>query len=324
MVADRAGHRDRGAPSPDRRRRLRQRAQVANRDELGALAANVNRTSEELGRLYRQIEERAQELREALERQTATSEVLSVISRSTSELQPVLDTIVATAARLCRADRAIMWKLDSDGKYHTAAASKADEALLRYLAENPVVPGRGTMSAERRSKAGLCTFPTCSRTPSSPGSRPRPRGRIRTVLGVPLLRGNAVIGVITLSRREVVKPFTDKEIELVTTFADQAVIAIENVRLFDEVNARTTELTEALERQTATSDVLTVISRSTSELQPVLDTIVTTAARLCQAEWATIRKLGSDGKYHLAARVRRKRSSYGTWRRTPSFPDGER
>ena len=122
-----------------------ERVDVANRDELGALAADVNRTSEELGSLYQQIEERAQELREALERQTATSEVLSVISRSTSELQPVLDTIVTTAARLCQAEWAVIFKLEADGKYHLAAASGADEEFLRYLAQNPIVPGRGTI-----------------------------------------------------------------------------------------------------------------------------------------------------------------------------------
>ena len=120
-----------------------ERIDVANRDELGALAADVNRTSEELGSLYQQIEERAQELSEALERQTATSEVLGVISRSTSELQPVLDTIVATAARLCHADWAVIFKLEADGKYHLAAASEADDEFVRFVAENPVAPGRG-------------------------------------------------------------------------------------------------------------------------------------------------------------------------------------
>ena len=228
-----------------------ERVDVANRDELGALAADVNRTSEELGSLYQQIEERAQELREALERQTASSEVLSVISRSTSELQPVLDTIVATAARLCQ---------------------RGLGAHLQARSRRQVSPGRGqrgrrgvpaVRGAEpRRSRAGNDGRPDRARRQDR--ARPRPargprvhlvrgagQGQPRTVLGVPLLRGDAVIGVIILARN-IVRPFTDKQIELVTTFADQAVIAIENVRLFDEVQARTRELTEALEQQTAT------------------------------------------------------------------------
>ncbi len=277
-----------------------QRAQVVNRDELGALAANVNRTSEELGRLYRQIEERAQELHEALERQTATSEVLSVISRSTSELQPVLDTIVTTAARLCQTERASIWRLEPDGRYHLAASNATEEEFMRYLAQNPVVPGRGTIAGRTALEGRTMHVPDVLEDPEYAWSEAQARGGYRTLLCVPLLRADAVIGMIVLWRN-IVRPFTGKQIELVTTFADQAVIAIENVRLFDEVNARTAELTESLERQTATAEVLSVISRSTTELQPVLDTIVATAARLCEAEWATIRKLESDGKYHLAA-----------------------
>jgi GAF domain-containing protein len=120
----------------------------------------------------------------------------------------------------------------------------------------------------------------------------------RTILGVPLLREGMTIGVFSLTRDEV-KPFTDKQIDLVTTFADQAVIAIENVRLFDEVQARTREVQESLEYQTAISDVLSVISSSPNELQPVIDAIPQTAARLCEAEYALFWRL-QDGAYHLA------------------------
>ena len=265
-----------------------ERVAVANRDELGALAADVNRTSEELGSLYQQIEERAQELSEALERQTATSEVLNVISRSTSELQPVLDTIAATAARLCRAEWAHILKLESDGRYHLAACSKVIEELERYMAQNPIAPGAWNAGRACRSRGkNGARFPTCSRTPSTSGTRGRQGEVIAPCLGVPLLRGGTVIGAIFLARN-IVRPFTDTEIELVTTFADQAVIAIENVRLFEEVQARTRDLTEALEQQTATSAILRVISTSPTEVQPVFDTIVRNAVALCKSLFANV------------------------------------
>ena len=178
------------------------RVEVVNRDELGALAGDVNRTSEELGSLYQQIEERAQELREALERQTASSEVLNVISRSTSELQPVLDTIVATAARLCQADWALIFKLESDGKYHVAAASETDEEFLRYVAQNPVVPGRGTMVGRTALEGRTVHVPGPARRPRVHLVRGASQGTHRTVLGVPLLRGDAVIGVIILCAQQ--------------------------------------------------------------------------------------------------------------------------
>jgi signal transduction histidine kinase/putative methionine-R-sulfoxide reductase with GAF domain/CHASE3 domain sensor protein len=263
------------------------RVDVVNRDELGALGADVNRTCEELGRLYRQIEERAQELSEALERQTATSDVLSVISRSTSELQPVLDTIAATAARLCRAEWAVIFKLEADGKYHLAAASESDDELVRFLAQNPVVPGRGKIAGRTVLEGRTVHVPDVLEDPEFTWAEAQAKRGHRTLLGVPLLRGDAVIGVITLGRN-VVRPFTDKQIELVTTFADQAVIAIENVRLFEEVQARTSDLTEALEQQTATSAILRVISTSTTEVQPVFETIVRNAVALCGSLFANV------------------------------------
>ena len=277
-----------------------ERIDVANRDELGALATDVNRTSAELGSLYQQIEERAQDLSEALERQTATSEVLGVISRSTSELQPVLDTIVATAARLCHADWAVIWKLESDGKYHLAAASEANDEFVRYLAQHPIVPGRGTMVGRTALEGRTVHVPDVLEDAEYTWSRRRRKARFRTMLGVPLLRGNGVIGVINLAR-SIVRPFTDKQIELVTTFADQAVIAIENVRLFDEVQARTRELTEALEQQTATSAILRVISTSPTDVQPVFETMVRNAVALCGSLFANVFRFDGELLHFIAS-----------------------
>jgi signal transduction histidine kinase len=258
------------------------RVDVVNRDELGALAADANRTSAELGSLYQQIEERAQELGEALERQTATSEVLGVISRSTSELQPVLDAIVVTAARLCQAEWAMVFRSASDGRYHLAATSMADSDHVAYRAQNPIVVGRDTITGRTALERETIHAHDVLADPEYVRSEALARGRYRTLLGVPLLRGGAVIGVITLARN-VVKPFTDKQIELVTTFADQAVIAIENVRLFDEVQARTRELTRSVAELRALSEVSQAVN-STLELQAVLRAIAAHAVALAEAD----------------------------------------
>jgi hypothetical protein len=124
-------------------------------------------------------------------------------------------------------------------------------------------------------------------------------GKYRTALGVPLLREGVPIGVLAITRSSV-RPFSDKQIELATTFADQAVIAIENVRLFDEVQARTRELTESLEQQTATSEILGVISRSPGELKPVFETMLANATRLCEAEFGTLVLYEGDACRHVA------------------------
>jgi GAF domain-containing protein len=237
-------------------------------------------------RLLNELHQRTDDLSEALEYQTATSEVLNVISRSPNELRRVLDTILQTAGRLCEADYACFFKLQ-DGKYHVAAANNAEAAYVKFVLEHPISPDRtscvGRAAVERRT----VHMPDCLADPEYKLHEYQRVGKHRSLLGVPLLRDGVPIAVIGLLRT-VVKPFTSKQIELVTTFADQALIAIENVRLFEAEQARTRELSESLEQQTATSEVLQVISSSPGELEPVFNAMLANATHICEAKFGII------------------------------------
>jgi signal transduction histidine kinase/DNA-binding response OmpR family regulator len=241
------------------------------------------------------------ELRESLQQQTATADVLKVISRSTFDLQAVLDTLSESAARLCDADHA--WLFRREGDIYLWAASyghsKQDhEQIKQYMLAQRHSPGRGSVVGRTVLEGRPVQIADVLADPDYTQTEAQKLVQYRTLLGVPLLREGVPIGTIVLQRTEM-KPFTDKQVELVTTFADQAVIAMENVRLFDEVQARTEELSESLQQQTATADVLKVISRSTFDLQTVLQTLVASAARLCDADQATITRQ-KDGVFYRA------------------------
>lgn len=198
------------------------------------------------------------ELRESLQQQTATADVLKVISRSTFDLQIVLDTLVKSAVELCAAENAFIYLRDGD-LYHVVANYGFSREFQEFIKQHPLLPGRGTLTGRTALEGKMVHIPDVLADPEYTLTQAIEFGKFRTMLGIPLLREGAPIGVMALTRTAV-QPFTDKQIELVTTFADQAVIAIENVRLFDEVQTRTRDLAESLQQQTATADVLKVIT----------------------------------------------------------------
>ena len=232
------------------------------------------------------------ELRESLQQQTATADVLKVISRSTFDLQSVLNTLVESAVRLCNADIGHIAR-PKEGFFQTQATYGFSEELKEEIERTPFKPGRGSITARALLERKTVQILDAQTDPEYKLSKAQKIGGYRTMLGAPLLREGVPIGVFGLSRYSV-RPFSDKQMELLATFADQAVIAIENVRLFDEVQARTRELSESLEQQTATSEVLQVISRSRGELESVFNAMLENAVRICRAKFGNLMLLEGD------------------------------
>jgi GAF domain-containing protein len=227
---------------------------------------------------------------ELSEQQAATGEILRVIANSLTDLQPVLEAVAQTAARLCGATDAHIWRVDGDIVQRAASYGRNPVALdARRPLNRESVPSRAILERQPVHVEDLAAVVETEFPAHREAQR---RTGTRSVLAIPLMRDGVSIGAIVIRRTEV-RPFTDKQIALLKTFADQAVIAIENARLFNETR-------EALEQQTATADVLRVISTSPTDLQPVLDAVVKSAARFCAAEDASIFQLEGDSLRSVA------------------------
>ena len=271
---------------------LSHRLQVKTGDEIEALAQEFNKMTAQLQESYagleQKVEERTKELTEALEQQTATGEILRVIASSPTDIQPVLDAVAQNAARLCEASDARIRLAEGDGTKLVASfgSNPAPDFLPNTLGN---VAGRVVL---QRQTIHIPDLMKSDEFPESKGLLEHTG--TRAILGTPLLREGTPIGVIMIRRTDA-RPFSEKQVALLKTFADQAVIAIENVRLFQEIQEKNRDLTESLEQQTATGEVLRVIAGSPTDVQPVLDTVIENAVRLAGAKQGHIRQ--SDGEF---------------------------
>jgi signal transduction histidine kinase len=260
-------------------------------------------------RLFTELEEKNRALTqahgqvtEALEQQTATSDILRVISRSPTDLQPVFDTIVSSAVRLCGAAFGGLQRLDGDRMTLDAQHGvPEDELVILHRDVFPLPLSRETATGRAILDRAVIHIPDIREDPDFRTPRLRTMQAYRTILAVPLLRDGAPIGALALWRSEV-RPFSEAEIGLVQTFADQAVIAMENVRLFKELEARNRDLTEALDRQTATADILRAISQAQTDVQPVFEAITDSAMRLLGAGLASMALYDGEMVSMVAAR----------------------
>jgi signal transduction histidine kinase len=232
------------------------------------------------------------ELRESLQQQTATADVLKAISRSTFDLKTVLRTLVESAVRLCEADIGHIARPDKEGFFQSQANFGWSTELKDEMERTPFKPGRESVTGRALLQRATVQILDAQTDPEYKLSKAQKLGGYRTMIAAPLLREGTPIGVFALARTSV-RPFTDKQMELLTTFADQAVIAIENTRLLNE-------LRESLQQQTATSEVLQVISSSPGELDPVFEAMLANAVRICEAKFGVL-SLWEEGAFHVRA-----------------------
>ena len=246
----------------------------------------------ENARLFEAEQQRARELAESLEQQTATSEVLKTISRSPGELTPVFEAMLENATRLCEAQMGELWLFEDADAPRIVATRGSPSEWVEFCRRHPDVrPGPMTLVGRvRRTRQTIHVTDTKADVPAAADPFRAAFARIvgaRTLLAVPMLKDDALIGIIVIYRMQQ-RPFGVKQIELVENFAAQAVIAIENARLLSELRQRTDDLTESLDQQTATSDVLRVISSSTGDLAPVFEAMLQNAVRICGAQFGNL------------------------------------
>ena len=250
-------------------------------------------------RLLNELRQRTDDLSESLEQQTATSDVLRVISSSPTNAQPVFDAIAESSVRLCGGQFSFVVRFDGKVMDFASCYGLSDEGLKAFRSLLPMPATEGTASGRATLRRSVVEISDVQADPAYGTQGLAKTVTYRSIVAVPLLQEGDPIGSIAVARANT-GSFPKRQIALLQAFADQAVIAIKNVRLFDEVQARTRDLTESLQQQTATADVLKVISRSTFDLKSVLDTLVESAARLCEADLASIPRLIGTGFQHVA------------------------